>query len=162
MMEELDKEKKRFNSHVSIDKSIEEANDSRRKRYSERDRSRSIENKRNKKESKYWAKEDEILLTHTPYNGDSTKSPHILINKWFHWLKKNDIALKSPRENKEKRNRKIFYEIDFIGENIKYSTTRKYLNFHLENTEQKWILILVKFEEIMYNPKLGFSLNAVF
>ena len=40
--------------------------------------------KERKKESKYWAKEDEILLTHIPYKGDSTKSPHILINKWFH------------------------------------------------------------------------------
>ena len=103
-MEELDKEKKRFNSHVSIDKSIEEANDSRRKRYSERDRSRSIENKRNKKESKYWAKEDEILLTHTPYNGDSTKSPHILINKWFHRLKKKlHCSQKSTREQRQEK-----------------------------------------------------------
>ena len=92
---------------------------SRIKRYNERDRRRSIEYKKIKKENKYWAKEDEILRTHIPYNGDGTKSPHILINKWFHRLKKNCIVLKDPREEGDRKNCKIFYEIDFVGENVK-------------------------------------------
>ena len=54
------------------------------KRINERDKCRSIEHKRMKKEKKYWTKEDNLLLTHIPYNGESTNSPHILINKWFH------------------------------------------------------------------------------
>ena len=36
------------------------------------------------------------------------------------------------------------------------------MNFHLENTKQKWILILIKFKEIMYNSKLSFSTKRGF
>ena len=59
-------------------------------------------------------------------------------------------------------NRKIFYDIDFIGENIKYCTMKKYLNLQLENTSQKWILILVKFKEVMFNRKLSFFTESFF
>ena len=47
-----------------------------------------------RKEKNYWDKEDEILESHIPYGSDGTKSPHILINKWFHRLRGNCIALK--------------------------------------------------------------------
>ena len=78
-----------------------------------------------KEEKKDWTKEDDLLLTHITYNGETTKSPYILINKWFHRLKKNCTILKSPRENGKKKNRKIFYDVDFIGENVKYRTMNK-------------------------------------
>ena len=81
--------------------------DSRLKRISERDRRRSITQKQMKRENKYWAKEDNILHTHIPYDGTSTKSPHILVNKWFHWLKSNFIVLKSPWENGDKKSEDI-------------------------------------------------------
>ena len=135
---------------------INSTENSRLKRNGQRDRRRSVNFKRKKKETKYWAKEDELLLTHIPYGGESTKSPHILINKWFHRLKKNCIVLKNPRENDDRKNRKIFYDIDFIGENIQYVSTKKYINFKMENIKQKWILILVKFKDIMFNTKLSF------
>ena len=63
---------------------IENSKDSRTKRINERDKRRSIEYKKRKKEKKYCTKEDDILLTLIPYDGVSTRSPHILINKWFH------------------------------------------------------------------------------
>ena len=107
------------------------ATDSRLKRNGRRDRRRSVKHKRMKKETKYWVREDELLLTHIPYGGDTTKTPHILINKWFHRLKKNCIVLKNPRENNDKSNRKIFYDIDFIGENVKYVSTKKFINFQM-------------------------------
>ena len=115
-----------------------------------------------KKEKNYWTKEDDLLLTHIPYNGQSTKSPHILINKWFHRLKKNYIVLKTPREIGEMKKRKIYYEIDFMGENIKYSRMNNYINLQLKNTLQKWILVLVKFKDIMSNPKLCFFTETGF
>ena len=135
---------------------------SRLKRNGQRDRRRSVHIKRTKKETKYWAKEDELLLTHIPYGSESTKSPHILINKWFHRLKKNCIVLKNPRENDNQRNRKIFYDVDFIGENVKYISSKKYINFQMENIKQKWILILVKFKDIMFNTKLSFITESGF
>ena len=42
--------------------------DSRTKRMKERNKCRSIEHKRMKKENNYWTKEDNFLLTHIPYN----------------------------------------------------------------------------------------------
>ena len=43
----------------------------------------------------------------------------------------------SKRKWQKKKNRKIFYDIDFIGENVKYRNMNKYLNLQLENTRQK-------------------------
>ena len=112
--------------------------------------------KKSKKKKKYFKREDHILDTHIPYNGDATKSPHILIQKWFHRLRENCIVLKMPQEEGKLKNRLIHYEIDYIGRNVMYKTKNKYLNIQLENTKQKWVLILVKFKEVRFNPKLCF------
>ena len=104
----------------------------------------------------HWDKEDEILESHIPYGGDATKSPHILINKWFHRLHANCIILKKPCEEGNLKDRQIHYEIEYIGPNVVYKANRNYLNLQLENTKQKWVLLLVKFEEVMLNPKLCF------
>ena len=68
---------------------------SRKKGTNGRDKKRSIKKKEIKRENMYWDKEDEILLSHIQYNFDSTKSLHILINKWYHRLQDNSIVLKS-------------------------------------------------------------------
>ena len=60
------------------------------------------------------------------------------------------------------KNRKIYYDIDYVGENVRYCRKKKYLNLQLENIKQKWILILIKFKDIMYNPKLSFFTENVF
>ena len=103
-----DDDEDRRKKHDSSDS--DSTTDSRLKRNGQRDRRRSVKLKQMKKETKYWVREDELLLTHIPYSGDSTKSPHILINKWFHHLKKNCIILKNPRENNDKSNCKIFLQ----------------------------------------------------
>ena len=126
------------------------------KRNIDRDRRRSMQCKRTKKEKKYWAREDEILASHIPYDGDATKSPHILINRWFYRWRENCIILKCPQEEGNLKDRQIHYEISYIGHNIIYKTKKNYLNIQLENTKQKWLLILAKFEEVRFNPKLCF------
>ena len=93
---------------------------SQHKRMVRRDKKMSMKNKKLKKEEKKWSNEDQILLTHIPYNCDSTKSPHILINKWYHRLSDNCIVLSKPREINSSKNRQIYYDIDFIGKNVKY------------------------------------------
>ena len=121
-----------------------------------RDKKMSMKNKKTKRDEKKWLKEDQILLTHIPYNCDSTKSPHILLNKWYHRLSDNCIVLSKPREIGSSKNRQIYYDIDFVGKNVKYVKKRIYLNLHVENTKQKWIMILVKFKDVMYDNRLCF------
>ena len=129
---------------------------SQHKRMVRHDKKMSMKKKKLKREEKKWFSEDQILLTHIPYNCDSTKSPHILINKWYHRLSDNCIVLSKPREIGSSTNRQIYYDIDVIGKNIKYVKKKNYLNLHIDNMKQKWVMILVKFKDIMYNNRLCF------
>ena len=71
-------------------------------------------------------------------------------------MRGNCIILKNPHEEGNLKDHQIQYEIEYIGQNVMYKTNNKYLNLQLENTKQKWVLLLVKFEEVMSNPKLCF------
>ena len=66
------------------------------------------------------------------------------------------------KRNGDRGNRKIFYDIDFIRDNVKYFSTKRFMNFQIENTKQKWILILVKFKDVMNNDKLSFFSESGF
>ena len=147
-----DETKKNYNQDVLFKKD-ENAS---MKRNIDRDRRRSMLYKRTRKEKKHWEIEDDILASHIPYDGDSKKSPHILINKWFYRLHENCIILRKPEEEGSLKDRQIHYEMSYIGRNIMYKTKKNYLNIQLENTKQKWLLILVKFEAVRFNPKLCF------
>ena len=100
---------------------------SQQKRMVRRDKKMSMKSKKIKREQKKWDNEDQILETHIPYNWDSTKSPHILINKWYHRLSNNCIILSKPRETGPSNKRQIFYDINSIGENIQYSRKKNIL-----------------------------------
>ena len=69
---------------------------------------------------------------------------------------KNCIVLKNPSETGRLKDRKIFYEIDSIGENIRYTNRGNDMNLLLEHTKQNWVMILVRHKEVMLNPKLCF------
>ena len=121
-----------------------------------RDKKMSVKNKKIKQERKKWDNKDQILETHNPYNWDSTKSLHILINQWYHRLRDNCVVLKIPRESGSSNERKIFYDVDLIGKNINYNTNKNNMILNIERTKQNWIIILVKFKDVMYNSKLCF------
>ena len=112
--------------------------------------------KKVERENKHFDQKGKIMESHIPYNCASTKSPHILITKWFYRLQKNCIVLKNPSETGRLKDRKIFYEVDSIGENIRYTNRGKYMNLLLENTKQNWVMIFVRYKEVMSNPKLYF------
>ena len=128
-----------------------------KKRINKRDKKLSIDAKKHKKVMKYWAKEDKILETHIPYNNMSTRSPLVHINKWFHRISDNCIVLKNPREiGQSAKERKIYYDVDSVGKNIEVSKKAKYINLHLESTKQHWVMIVVRFKDVMANQKLYF------
>ena len=95
----------------------------------------SMNAKKIRKEKQLWNREDQILETHILYKWDSTKSPHFLVRKWFHRLQANCIILKNPKEFGTSNHRKIFYGIDYVGKNIRYSNVNNYMNLHVENTK---------------------------
>lgn len=135
---------------------VSDAVSSSQKRVHHRDKKISEKNRLEKKGKRFWDKEDAILNNHIPYNGLSNRSPHILINKWYHRLRDNCIILKSPKEIGDNKFRKIFYEIDEVGKNVKFSKRSKYMNLQLESVRQKWVMILVRFKDVMFNSKLCF------
>ena len=59
------------------------------------------------------------MKTRIPYNCDAMIFPHILINKWFHGLRHNCKDVKNPKETGKSKERKIFYQINFVGKNIR-------------------------------------------
>ena len=71
------------------------------------------------KEEKYFKKHDEIINSNIPYGVDANLSPHIFINQWFHRIEKNSVVLRIIEEIQVDNQRKIFYEIDTVGENVK-------------------------------------------
>ena len=56
----------------------------------------------------------------------------------------------------EKNNQKIFYKIDEVGKNVKLSSKSRYMNLQLDSIKQKWVMILVRFKDVMWNSKLCF------
>ena len=111
--------------------------------------------------NKHFDQEERIMGSHIPYNCASTKLLHILINQWYHRLWRNCKGLKNPHSTGRLKERKRFYEVESIGKNIKFTNKGKYIYLLFENTKQNWIMILVRFKEVMSNPKLCFSRRVV-
>ena len=108
------------------------------------------------KERTYWKREDQILTASIPYGVKANQSSRILINLWFHCLRDNTIIFTNPREIMEGNRRKIYYDIDKIGRNIGHHDVDRFMNLVLETTTLQWILILIRFKEVMNNPNLSF------
>ena len=120
------------------------------------DKRRSVRRKELMKARKYFNNHDDILETHIPYGPITNKSPHIMVNHWFHRLKKNCILLRLKDENNDKKNRKIFYVIEEIGENVKLTRKKKYYNLNIDGTANKKIILVVRYSDVMRNKKLSF------
>lgn len=121
-----------------------------------RDKKMSMKKKKRKREDQSWEKDDQMLNVHIPYGAETMKSPHIHVNKSFHRIKDNCIILHSPTEKGNGTGRKICYEHVEYGKNIQYSSKKKYINLHPENTTNNRIVILVPFKEVCNNPGLSF------
>ena len=116
----------------------------------------SVRRKEKMKAKKYFKNHDDILDTHIPYGPVANKSPHIIINHWYHRLKDNCILLRLKGENDDKKNRKIFYDIEEIGRNVQLNHNTKYFNLNIDGTKNKKIILVVRYREVMNNKKLSF------
>ena len=64
---------------------------------------------------------NDLLLENLLKKYYTTKSPHLIISRrWFFRIRKNTVMLKKPKEHKDGKNRKVYYQIDQIGKNVNF------------------------------------------
>ena len=91
-----------------------------------------------------------------------TKSPHVLISyKTFNDIKLNVIMLTRPRIEHVSKNRKIFYNIKYMGHNVTMHKKGIYHNLNPLSTKRNIIFILITIHEISFIDNLVFSQKMV-
>ena len=108
------------------------------------------------KEEKYFKQHDDIINSNIPYGVDANSSPHIFINQWFHRIEKNSVVLRMSEEVQLNNQRKIFYEIDTVGENVRMNSKRNFYNLNVDGTKNNKIFIVTKFKDGLKVNKLSF------
>ena len=84
------------------------------------DRKNSRKQKKNIHHEKAWSEYSQFMNANLEKKKNHRESPHIVVNKSLHKIVENSIILKNP--NISENNfllRKIYYEIDKIGKNVK-------------------------------------------
>ena len=108
------------------------------------------------KESKYFKQHDEIVNTHIPRGLGANKSPHIILKQWYHRIQKNSIVMRAPKEIKNCRNRQIIYEIESWGANVRFNEKNNNYTLNVEGTKNNKVFLLVRYKDVMADPKLSF------
>ena len=120
-----------------------------RSRYIKHDKKKRIKTKKDQRIEKKFKQSDEILRDNLVKELVETKSPLLVIsNKRFNDIKLNVIMLTKPQVEKVSKNRKIFYDVKYIGHNVRIHKKGVYLNLNLSETKRGNIFILVSIDEI--------------
>ena len=127
-----------------------------KKRQLKRDKKHSLKRKKQMKYDKYFKTHDSILETHIPHGPTANKSPHIIIKKWYHRVKDNCILLRLKNELNDKKNRKIYYDVEKYGKNIKVTSKKNYMNINLDGTKNNKILLIVRLRDVIDIQKICF------
>ena len=137
--------------------SLENTDEKKNKRFRKRDKVKKIKRKRLEKEQLYNENYNDLLLDNLEKATHTTKSPHLVIgNKWFKKIHKNVIMLKSPKEVEIDSNRRIQYEIDCFGSDIRKTWKENYWILNVSNTPTNTIFILVRLKDIFHIPKVQY------
>ena len=115
-----------------------------------RDKQHSLKRKQVRKYDKYFKTHDSILETHIPHGPVANKSPHIIIKKWYHRVKENYILLRLKKETDDKKNRKIFYDVEKYGKNVMIRAKENHININLDRTKNKKIILIVRLSDVLY------------
>ena len=147
------------NQDATIDSSMSEHSDSKlkqKKRQWKHDKRHSLQWKKQRKYDKYFKIHDSILETHIPHGPTANKSPHIIIKKWYHRVKDNCILLKLKKEVDDRKNRKIFYDIEKCGKNVMIQEKKNIINVNLEGTKNNKIILIVRLRDVFAIQKISF------
>ena len=119
-----------------------------KKRQWKHDKRHSLQRKKERKYDKYFKTHDSILETHIPHGPMANKSPHIIIKKWYHRVKDNCILLRLKKEINDKKNRKIFYDVEKYGKNVMIQEKEKKINVNLEGTKNNKIILITRLRDV--------------
>ena len=87
----------------------------------------------------------------------TTKSPHLIISRqWFFKIKKNTITLKNARECADENGKKVYYEIDKIGSNVRYVQKKDVFVLNPSTMSRNIIFIIVRLADLSHIEKLQF------
>ena len=126
------------------------------RRQNKYNKKRSVKKKENQAYKKQQNLHDTFLLHNEVKEFYETKSPHILMTKNLKSIERNSIIFQNHFVNNQgKKDRKIYYNIKSIGENIYHSRKKKYINCHIGNTEKQVIYFLVDHRELLNHPKIS-------
>ena len=90
------------------------------------------------------------------------KSPYVILsNKTFYEIKLNIIMLTKPQIEVIPRNRKLYYDIKYVGSNVNLSRKGKYYNLNPSTTKKNIIFVLISIHEMIDMDNLGFSWRRV-
>ena len=128
-----------------------------KKRVQKFDKQKKKKRKCHEKEKNYNRDYEDLMLNYLLKENHTTKSPHLLISRrWFHHIKKNTVILKSVREQVNGRKRVVYYEIEDIGQNIKYIKKGNRMTLNPSTTYQNTIFIIVRLRDLDKISKLQF------
>ena len=116
----------------------------------------SMKKKRLLKEKKYFKQHDDVMNTNIPHGNEANASPHIVVNQWFHRIRNNSIILKLSHEDRTSNHRKIFYEIDSVGENVRFVAKKTFMKLNVEGTKNNKVFIVLKFKDALEVDKLTY------
>ena len=85
------------------------------------------------------------------------KSPHVILStKIFNKIKLNVIMLTDPRIEDTSRNRKVFYNIKYMSDNVVMHKKSKFYNVSTSSTKGNCIFILVALHKVIHLDNLVF------
>ena len=118
--------------------------------------------KKNKmKKKQQWKRQchqyDSVMAENIAEESFRVKSPHVILStKTFNKIKLNVIMLTDLRIEDTSRNRKVFYNIKYMSDNVVMHKKSKYYNVSTSSTKGNCIFILVAFHKVMHLNNLVF------
>ena len=135
--------------------SIKSQNNQRSKKcFRKREKQKKEKRKKTEKESDYLQDYNDILLDNLLKEYYTTKSPHLIISRqWFFKIKKNTIMLKNARECTDENGKKVYYEIDQIGSNVRYVQKKDVFVLNPSTMSRNIIFIIVRLADLSHIEK---------
>ena len=113
--------------------------------------------KQKQKLERFFCQYENVINDNITKEFFKSKSPHVILsNKTFDNIKLNVIMLTKPMIDDVSRNRKIFYDIKYMGGNIQKTKKGKYYNLNPSSTSRNIIFIAIAFHEVDHLENLIF------
>ena len=146
-----------INDLYSDDKDVYDKKKYARTRRVKHDKKKKVTRKKKARLEQKLNQYDNVLLDQMIKEFAETKSPHVILsNKTFNDIKLNTIMLTRPRIENVSNNRNIFYDIKWMGDNVKMKVNGKNYHINLSSCKRNIIFILAAIHEMNHIDNLIF------